>query len=830
MSKKPIKRKTDKRAVQEKPLVPQKYETPILIALIVILLLVFFHQAFLENKVFISPDINASRSLQTFLDQAKKEHVFPLWIPYIFSGMPSFASLLVSGNRWYGLIPTAWGYIDHGIAAILINQEVGWVLVYYFLFGIGLFVLLRRLGLTKFASFFGSTATLFSMYIIIWIMVGHNTKIAAMAFFPFILLLVMELMKRFKWWQLLALIVIINLQFQSTHIQMIFYSYVAVGIYLIYMLIRNLVKKEKVTGTIRSGVLLIVASAIAFVMSGDLYFSVYQYSKYSIRGASPIVQTKQETAVKGGGLDYQYATNWSFGPQEMITFFIPSFYGFGDIVYNGPLSNNETVHTNTYFGPEPFTDAPQYMGVIVLLLAFVGLIKNRRNPFVWSSLVIIVISLLIAFGREFPLIYNLMFYHFPYFNKFRSPSLILVLVQIFVPILAAFGIDTIAKARQNSDTVLARRMLIWTGIFGGLLVLSLLLQGSIQDFYNGVIQGSGRNIPRQIYPLLFNNMISDLYISLFICLATTAVIYFYIQRRVTSLVGNGALTLILLFDLWRVDYQPMQLHSRATQAEQFVTPDYVQFIKKTPGLFRVLPLESSQPTTSNGLAYYSLQDASGYSGAKLRIYQDMLDVDGLTNPNIMRLLDIKYIITDKPDPTYGKVVFTGSKAVEENDNILPRAFFVDGYKVASGLDILNSLRTGAFDPGKTIYFMRDPDLSVDKPDTSTYVRLLDYKLQSMKMQVKASGNNLLLLSEVYYPAGWDAYIDGKPTKIYRADYFLRALLVPKGVHKIELKFQPVVYTIGRELSLITNIIVAVPLIGLLGVMIFRRKRKPEAKV
>ncbi len=834
MSKQPIKRKPDKRAVQEKPIVPEKYETPILIGLIIVLLLIFLHQAFLENKVFISPDINASRSLQTFVDQAQKEHVFPLWIPYVFSGMPSYASLLVSGNRWYDLIPTVWGYVDHAIATILINKEVGWVLVYYFLFGIGLFVLIRRLGLTKFASFFGATATLFSMYIIIWIMFGHNTKIAAMAFFPFILLLVMELMQRFRWSYLLALIVAIHLQFQSTHIQMIFYSFLAIGVYLIFMFVRNLVKKEKVAGTIRAGLLLVVASAIAFVMSADMYYSVYQYSKYSIRGASPIVQTAQDKGQKGGGLDYQYATNWSFGPEEMATFIVPSFYGFGDITYNGPLSNNQSVRVNTYFGPEPFTDAPEYMGVMVLLLAFIGFVRNRRNPFVLFSLIVIIFSLLISFGREFPLIYNLMFYYFPDFNKFRAPSLILVLVQIFVPILAAYGIDAIAKARRDSDMILSRKMLVWTGIFGGLLVLTFLLQGSIQDFYTGIIQGTGKQIPHQIYTLLFNNMIGDLYISIIICMATTAVIHFYIQRRITAVVGGGALTLILLFDLWRVDYQPMQMHSRSTQAEQFATPDYVQFLKSQPGLYRVLPLENGQPTTSNDLAYFGIQDASGYSGAKLRIYQDMLDVVGLTNPNMMRLLDIKYIITDKPDAALGKVVFKGSRAVEENDDILPRAFFVDDYKVGSGLQILNDLRSGAFDPAKTAYFMENPDLTVDKPDTSVYVRFQDYRLQSMKMQVKASGNNLLLLSEVYYPAGWDATIDGKPAKIYRADYFLRALMIPRGVHEVELNFHPAAFYVGKNFSLASNgvVILLILVAGVPKLLVFVRKKRhatPQAK-
>ena len=825
MSKQPNKQKKEKKAVQEKLLVPEKYETPIFIALIFILLIIFLNKAFFENKVFMSGDISASKSLQTFLDQAHKENVFPLWIPYIFSGMPSFASLLTGGSRWYDLIASAWGIIDHYLAVLMINQDVGWVTVYYFLFGIGLFVLLRRLGLTKFASFFGTTAAVFSTFIIIWIMVGHNTKIAAMAFFPFILLLVMELTQRFRWWYLVGLAIALHEQFQSTHIQMVFYSYLALGIYLLYVLLRNLVKKEKITGTVRAGVLLVAASVIAVLMSADLYFSTYQYSKYSIRGSSPIVQTPQDKAQMGGGLDYEYATNWSFSPKETITFFIPSFYGFGDYEYNGPLSNNQPVHVNTYFGPQPFTDAPQYMGVIVLILAVIGFVRNRRNPFVVFSLIVIVFSLLISFGREFPLVYDLMYNYFPYFNKFRVPSMILVLVQIFVPVLAAFGVDTIAKARGNNDSALAKKMLIWTGVFGGLLLLTLLLQGAIQDFYNGVIQGSGKQIPQQIYSLLFDNMINDLYVSLFICLLTTGVIYFYLKRRITSLVGGAALTVILLFDLWRVDYKPMQLHDRKTQEEQFATPDYVRFIENDKGLYRVLQLQNGQPMTSNDLAYYLIQDASGYSGAKLRIYQDMIDVVGLTNPNAMRLLGIKYVITDKPDPAFGKVAFTGSRIVEENDNSLPRAFFVDGYKIASGLQILNSLRTGSFDPSKTVYFENDPKLTIDVPDTSASVHFEDYEIQSMKIRVKASGNNLLLLSEVYYPAGWNAYIDGKPTQIYKADYFLRALIVPKGVHEIELKFEPKMYLLGRNLSLGTNGIIVLLLIGTLPGAIMKRRKK-----
>ncbi len=837
MGKRPNKRKAAKKSVHPKPLVPEKYETPIFIALMIILLIAFLHQAFFDNKVFISNDINASKSLQTFVDQSKSQGVFPLWIPYVFSGMPSFASLLVGGNRWYDLFPTVWGWIDQAIATILVNKDVGWVLTYYFLFGIGLCVLIRRLGLPKFAAFFGATATLFSTYIIIWIMVGHNTKIAAIAFFPFILLLVMELAKEFRWSYLLALIVAIHLQFQSTHIQMIFYSYLAIGVFLITMLVRNALKKDGITGTVRATVLFVVASAIAFVMSADLYFSVYQYSKYSIRGSSPIVQTAGNTAHNGGGLDYEYATNWSFAPEELATFVDPWFYGFGNIVYKGTFSGGREVRPYTYFGPEIFTDAPEYMGIIVLLLAVIGFIKNRRNPFVLFSMAVIVISLFIAFGKELPIVYNLMFYHFPYFNKFRAPDMILVLVQVFVPILAAFGIDTIIKARENPDLLPAKRMLEWTGVFGGLVLLSLVFQDAIKDMYLPLVQANaakiaGANrIPEQqvssilIPQIIFPNMMSGLYAALTLCFLTTGTIYLYLRRNISLMLLGALLTVMLLFDLWRVDYQPMQMFSRRVQSEQFATPDYVNFIKQDTGLYRVLPLQEGQPTTSNDLAYYGLQDASGYSGAKLRIYQDMLDVVGLTNSNIMRLLDIKYVITGRPDTAYGRIVFSGSEAVEENDNILPRAFFVDGYRIANGLQILNSLRTGAFDPGRIAYFETDPHRAVQQPEQGASIQFQHYGLQSMKMKVAATGNNLMVLSEVYYPAGWNAFVDGKPATIYKTDYFLRGIFLTRGVHEVEFRFEPKVYAVGKTLALASNGIVAVGLLILLASNLLRRRQR-----
>ena len=567
--------------------------------------------------------------------------------------------------------------------------------------------------------------------------------------------------------------------------------------------------------------------------------SILEYNKYSIRGSSPIVQSPGTKTESGVGLDYDYATSWSFSPGEVATFFIPSFYGFGDYEYSGPLTNGQPIRPNTYFGQMNFTDAPEYMGVITIILAVIGFVRNRKNRFVQFSLFTIIVALLISFGRNFSILFDPMFYYFPYFNRFRSPSMILVIVQIFLPILAAFGIDAIFQARKVGDRNLGKKAMVWGGAFAGLLLLALLLQSSIQDMFLGLLESnpqgiasiarefriSGDQVLNVIFPqMIFPNISADIYISLLIAIVTCGTIYLYLNGKMRTILVSAVFLVVLLFDMWRVDVKPMEYSDKAQLQDQFTKPDYVSYIQQDTSLYRVIQLQDFQPGYSNTLAYFSLQNAFGYTGAKLRNYQDMMDVAGITNPSILRLLGVKYIISDRPDSLLGQTVFRGSQLVLRNDNALPRAFFINSYRVASDLTVLQSLRDETFDPAKTVYFGTDPHLKFEPPDSSASVELSDYKIQSMTMKVHASGNNFLVLSEVYYPKGWEATIDGKPTTIYQSDYFLRGIEVPKGEHIVALNFNPKTYYIGRNVSLIANILVLVGLAGIIGYARFARKK------
>jgi hypothetical protein len=841
MTKQDKRRKPGKSTISdEKPLIPQKYETPFLIIMILLLLIVFFNKAFFEGKVFSSPDVIAPMSLQTYLHEASQEGVFPLWIPYVFSGMPSFASLMTAGTRIYDFTNYIFNEVNHYLSILLVNTDVGWAVLFYFFFGAGIFLLLRRLGIGKFASFFAAVATIFTMGIIIWIMVGHGTKIITISFFPYIFLLVLELYKKFRWSYLIGLTIAIHLMLEGSHIQMIFYTVFALGIYFVYTFFISLFKKENLLPIVRTGLLFVVAGVLAFAMSSDKYMSIFEYNKYSIRGATPIVQEGSTNSQGGAGLDYDYATSWSFSPGELTTFFVPSFYGFGDYEWSGTLSNNQPVRVNTYFGQMPFTDFPEYMGVITIILAVIGFVRNRKNRFVQFSLFTIIITLLISFGRNFSIIFDPMFYYFPYFNRFRSPSMILVIVQIFLPILAAFGIDAIIKARNAGDRNLAKRTMIWSGVFGALLLLTLLLQSSIQDMFLSLLESNPQgvaNIAHEfgissdqvlnvIFPqMIFPNITADFYISLFISIVTCGMIYLYLNNKMPTIVMEGVLIVVLLIDMWHVDAKPMSYSDKARFQDEFAKPDYVSYIQQDSSLYRVLQLQNLMPIYSNTLSYFSLQNAYGYTGAKLRNYQDMMDVAGITNPNILRLLGVRYIVSDKPDSMLGKIVFHGSQLLLRNDNTLPRAFFVNNYKVVPALSTLEALRDGTLDPAKTVYFETDPHLQIQPPDSSTFARFTSYKLQSMKIQVHASGNNFLVLSEVYYPKGWTAFVDNKETQIYQSDYLLRGIEIPEGDHSVELMFHPATYYMGRNVSLTTNIVLVLGIVGTASYSLVTRKRK-----
>ena len=820
------KQKNQPRA-EARPIIPKKYQHYAAVGVILLALVIFFHDVVFSGKVFFAGDNLAARSFQPYLDDAKKDGIYPLWVPYIFCGMPSLASLLSAQDRVYDITSTIIDVVHRIFTGILRNDAGTTVMFYYFIFGVSTYFFMIHKKKSPIAALFTSSATFFSTYVIILIMVGHNTKVASICLLPIVLMLIEKMIDDFKWWHGIVLMVAIHIQQLASHIQFFFYTYLLIGIYYLYLLVFRIIKKEQWLHVIRSGVVFALAAAFSFAMSADIYLSTFEYNPYSIRGSNPIVQTPgtAQSKTAEGGLDYEYATNWSFSPGETMTFFIPSLYGFGGQPYKGPLTGNQEQHLNTYWGQMTWTDAPQYMGIIVLIFAVLGVYYNRKDRFIQAMLIVAGLSLFVSFGRNFSFVYDLMYYHFPEFNKFRIPSMILILLQLIVPIFAGYGLQSVLdKGKEKFSPEGEKKYKYIIGGAGVLFILGIVGRGFFEDLYRSFIGSNGlskllsellgrqsEGVLAQVRPMVFDflydSVITDYLIGTFLLLAVFGLAYAFRKHIVSSTTFGVAILALALADLWRIDYKPMQLHDATQQATEFSTPDYVKAIQEDKSLYRVLDTENLRGP-SNTLAYYRLQSIGGYHGAKIRIYQDVVDVATIGNPTVWELMNTKYIISDPKENIPGlPVIFEGQdKKVLAYPPGSQRAWFVDSAAVDSGLGILYRIRDMSFNPRHIAYFEKNPGISFEPPDTSAKVAVNSFGIHNVSFDVVASGNNLLYVSEIYYPKGWRAFIDGVETEIYKTDYAFRSVVVPKGKHRVEFVFHPDQYFLGRNISLVTNIL------------------------
>jgi len=557
-----------------------------------------------------------------------------------------------------------------------------------------------------------------------------------------------------------------------------------------------------------------------------------------MRGADPIVPSAQAQS-KGnsnGGLDYDYATQWSFPPSEMLTFLIPSAYGFGvSVPYQGPETNNQMAKLPLYFGPQPWTDAPQYMGVVILVFAGIGFWKYRKDPFVQYAGLLVVVSLLISFGKEFSLFYDLMFNYFPMFNKFRIPSMMLILVQLIVPVIAGYGIAGLMEEREKKNSKGQKIFLYALAGVGVLLVLSIIAKDVLLFIYElfvpnaqGLLAAKFGDNAAIVYKIVTGMIANEIMVGLLLLTAALGGFYLYQIQKIKSSLLTVIIVVVVLVDLWRVNSKPMDPQPHKDSQALFNTPEYVTFIKQDTTQYRTLEFEQGQPPYNNTLAYWRIQSAYGYQGAKMRQIQDMFDVAGLGNPLVWGLMNVKYILSDRPDSNQvlQPIHSSNGKYVLYNRSEMPRAFFVRRYEVAKGLDILTKIKEMSFDPRDVAFFMDDPKLSLDVPQTGVSATYTHFGIQDIALNVKATGNNLLFLSESWYPEGWKAYIDGNETPIHRINYMFRGVVVPVGEHSLTMKFEPAGYYLGKTLSLVINIL-ALAGMGYFGFVIISKRNKPQ---
>ncbi len=822
-----------KKQTAKKQIIPPKYQDLLAILTMVVLLFAFFWGAIFGGG-FIDFDNLSSLAFRPFIEQASKVGNFPLWIPLIFSGMPAYASLLVTGNRTWDIIAQLFTNISVGFGGIF-GSDVARVLFFYILYGIGIYWLLRYKNFERTVGLFSAFAAIFSTYVITWIMIGHNTKPIVLAMFPYTFLFFEKLKEKFSFLNLGLLIIAFSVMFIGNHLQMIFYGGLALAIYVIYDLIAGIVKKENVIPRIRAGILVVFSLVLAFLMSADRYFSTFEYAPYSVRGSAPIVKLQMDKTQKSDKSDYEYATMWSYHPKELITFFVPSYFGFGVREYReGKVS--------TYWGTKESEDSPPYMGIIVLALAIIGLIHFRKNVFIQSLIVISLIGIFLSFGKNVPFIYNLFYNYFPSFSKFRAPSMALVLLHFTIPILAAFGFKALREMRQKPNQfkkfttwliIIPLAFLLIAFFFSAFMKTSYITAAGSSETFQSYGKAYGNEIVMELQEFVWSKTIQDLYINALFLVAFGIFSALYIQNKlqyITLITISGIITII---DLFRIDTERMEYSKEQDATAVFESrKDIYDFIKRDTGIYRIADF-SANP--ANLTAYYLVENINGYHAAKLRVYQDLLDVanmegmEGSTsqlyNPFLWNLLNVKYLVFTRKlegvEPIYQGANFQAY--VYPNFGYYPRAFFVKSIVVEKPIEILNHLKQGDFNPTNTLYVEQPINISDLGYDTTSKVNFLEKRNEYIKIETESNVKSILFISEIYYPY-WKAYIDGKETTIIKANYAFRGIIVPPGKHTIEMKYHSPGFEKGKNLSLFANILTII----ILGLGIYSNVRKKKS--
>ncbi len=796
--------------------IPVKYQTAALFGVIVLIFLIYFSPMYFGGKTFQSSDIITSKALTSYVDNHKDGYT--LWYPYIFLGMPAYA--LAVDFKWFNLIYVGLRAVRDTFTAFFSAEYSMWTF-YLLLLAFTSFLLVNYLTKEKLLALFAALATSFSAGIILFLFIGHVTKLTALWAIPFVFLMLLRFQKKITLRDFALLTIALQLSVQGWHVQIIFYSLFAVGIYYVYYLIRFIVAKDDFgkKQILKSAGTFALSFLIALLIQADNLTQIYQWNPYSTRGTESIVDTEKGKDPKKSESDfYQYATNWSFSPEEAATFIVPSYYGFGKIKYKSDLTRGQEIELNTYFGQMPFVDVAMYMGGAVFFLALLSMYINRKNPFVQFLTILSAIALLISFGRNFPLVYDLMFNYFPFFNKFRVPSMILVLVQISFPILAALGVKSLLDMKRNGDLKIENLLKYSAFAFSAVFVLSVVASSVFADSFVSRFASSekGANLIKmyQQYGLDIAGVAKDVFISdltaVFAILAVVAwAFYGYFKSWFGKDVALLILIVVTLFDLIRIDNRGATYSDSVNIDGMFNEPEYIKVIKaqKDSQPFRLLNLKQdgslgSFNHNSNFNAYFLLHDFYGYSSIKPRAYQDMMDVIGPANPTLWNLTNVKYLITDKPMQFAGFTTLKEMKGtyVSVNHAALPRAFFVNRVESKKPIDILNGIKNNEFNPAD-VAFAEIGEIKIEEPDSSASVKIISYGDEKIEIEANASGNNFMVLSDTYYPNGWKAFIDGAETEIYRTDHALRGIVVPQGKHKILFTYDPASFEISKYLAL-----------------------------
>ena len=678
-----------------------------------------------------------------------------------------------------------------------------------------MFFLIRYQKFTIYSSLFGGIAYSITPYLFGLINAGHNNKIMACAFIPWLTLSALYLFKNRSIKSVFILSLVSAFQLWTKHPQIFYYTWMLIVLWwIIDILLSSIGKKLNIKSIFTSLALMVLSAILAIIMVSDPYYDIYRFQKESNRGAPSVLD---KTGESNKGTNWEYATQWSFHPAETISFILPYYYGLQNFSVTNRNNPEKFMKQAAYWGYMPFTQSTHYVGLLVIIFSIYSLffsIKYRKikkeELILW---IIAIIFLIIGFGNHFSLIFKPLFYFAPYFSKFRVPSMIYTLFALLLPFLAVFGLEKMIN--ESDKKILFFDCLKVFGYFIAPILFLLAFGESILSFSSS---GDAR-FPQYID--LVKNIRFDLFskglmLALFLSGATLTSIWFYSTGKISKHVLSIILISILSFDLWIINNEFLSLKPSKSMADQFQNTPEILFMKKDSSQFRIFPADD---IGSNRYGYWNIESIGGYRAVKLRNYQDLMDAGGFRRPHVLNMLNVKYLITRKRVRNTSFKQLSKIKNLYENLDVLPRAWFVGSLQsVNDQKSSLSKVMDISFRPKDTAVIINydGPQLS---GTSNGKVEISSFSPNNITIQCNTNSGALLVLSEIYYKPGWRCKIDGQVTPIYQTNHVLRSVYVSDGSHDIEFYYDSSDWKLAKVVSRFSFFTVLI----FLGLIFFREK-------
>ena len=826
----------------------KKYLPDVLVVIIfAVISFAYFFPADLDGRILYRHDSSAGRGAgQETAEYHERTGKVSRWSNATFSGMPTYQ--------------TAPSYQSVSVLNQAVKAYHLWLpenVWYVFAYLLGFYILLRAFDFRQSLAALGSIVWAFSSYFFIIIAAGHIWKVMALAYLPPMIAGIVLAYRGQYLWGFIVTAIFAAFEVDANHVQMTYY-YLFIILFMIIAYLVDAIRKKRMAQFVKATAVCAAGALIGILMNISNLYHTWQYAQESMRGKSELVK-KDAANQTSSGLDRDYITQWSYGVDETWTLLVPNAKGGASV----PLAANTEAmkkadpnfmqiyqQLGQYWGDQPGTSGPVYVGAFVLMLFILGLFIVK-GPIKWALLAATILSILLSWGHNFMPFTNFFLDYIPMYSKFRTVASILVIAEFTIPLLAMMALKKIVDEPELL-TKKAKFVYISFGLTGGIALLFALMPTLFfSDFISSQELEAFKSIPAEYLSPLESNLRSiresiftaDCWRSFWIIVIGTLLLFLYKFKKLKAEYMVGAIAILCLIDMWQVNKRylndEMFVEKSVREQAQPMTQTDRQILQDKSLDYRVLNL-ASNTFNENETSYYH-KSIGGYHAAKLRRYQEL--IDAYISPEMQKMMpaiakaggdmtkvngDSLFPVLNMLNAKYFIVPLQANQTVAiENPYVYGNAWFVDKVTYVKNaneeLDALGKLNL-RHEAVADARFQSQLGESKNQ-DSTSIVKLTAYEPNQLTYDVRSATGGIVVFSEIFYPE-WTATVDGKPVEIGRVDYVLRALNVDKGHHKVVLTFDP---KSVKQTETVAYLSYGVLLLVVLFAVYFKRKEDKKAQ-